>query len=205
MLDGNFLNKRSMDPVKISIRIACSCVACVSACLLAVPGQAQNFNQHKVMSRAQDNANAAAARAKAAAQAHDAAERAAAALRSGAKTPEGKAKGARFTPAVVKPYLDHLSAILSASKGVTTPTQAGAFLEKFRSILPRLAQGQKQVMNGYVDFENSGEKTPANLEAEKMLTEAGNRAEAIDNELTRIEKFYGAAKPEFQKFRDLFN
>jgi hypothetical protein len=205
MLDGNFLNKRSMDPVKISIRNACSCLACVSACVLAVPGQAQNFNQHKVMSKTQENANAAAARAKAAAQAQAAAERAAAALRTGSKTPEGKAKGARFTPAVVKPYFDHLNAMLSASKGVTTPAQASAFLEKFRAVFPRLEEGHKRVMQGYVDYENSGEKTSGNLNAEKMLTEAGNRAEAIDNELTRIEKFYGAAKPDFQKFRDHYN
>jgi hypothetical protein len=60
-------------------------------------------------------------------------------------------------------------------------------------------------MQGYVDFENSGEKTPDNLAAEKMLGDAGNQAEAIDNEFMRIEKFYAAAKPDFQKFRDIFN
>jgi hypothetical protein len=170
-----------------------------------MPGQAQNLTQHKFITKAQENANSAADRAKAAADAHAAAEKAAAALRAGIKTPEAKAKGARFTPAVVKPYLNTLNAILADSKKVTTPAQATAFLAKLHPALPKFEQRHRQIMQGYVDFENSGEKTPDNLAAEKMLGDAGNQAEAIDNEFMRIEKFYAAAKPDFQKFRDIFN
>lgn len=170
-----------------------------------MPGQAQNPIHHKFMTKAQENADSAAERAKVAADAHAAAEKAAAALRAGIKTPEAKAKGARFTPDVVKPYLNTLNAILADSKRVTTPAQATAFLAKLHPALPKFENRHKQIMQGYVDFENSGEKTPANLAAEKMLSEAGNQAEAIDGEFARIEKFYGAAKSDFQKFRDIFN
>lgn len=190
--------------MKFSIRTASSLLVCASVCLVAVPGQAQH-SLTKTISKAQEKANAAAAKAKTAAEAQASAEKAAANLRAGIKTPEAKAAGARFTPAVVKPYLDTLNAMLADSKGVTTAAQAPAFLDKFRSALPRLTESHKKVMDGYADFDNSGAKTPDNLNAEKMLTDAGTQAEAIDNELTRIEKIYGAAKPDFQKFRDLYN
>lgn len=187
---------------KIAVR---SALACAVACSFAASSFAQNSVApnaiNKVAAEAKAAAEKAEANAKAAAEKSVAAAKSLAEIRKGVIPLPPKGFGAKFHPSLVKPYSDNLNGLLAQMKLVTTPQHAIAFGEKFKASLPSMETSHKNVMAAFADAINSGEKTADNTAAEKMLTEAAVKSEAIDKEMDRIEKLHASVKVHFVKFR----
>lgn len=178
------------------------CVAALAG-MLALPVMAQTSNARQVAADAQAAANLAADKAKAAEAKAKAAEKTAADIRAGIMPPPPAGSGDKFTTTVVRSYSDALNAILAQLKATTTAAQAAALADKIHAAMPNLESALNTIITTYAAYANSGARTADNANAEKMLADTMPVAEAIGQEMDRVQKLNPALAADFTKFRAL--
>lgn len=190
--------------------IAGQLLAAALLAVLATPALAQSFHPDKAIKQSMRDAKASTAAAAAAAEAaaRQAANQAAAAEKLAADTragkiPPPKGVGDSFRPETVKPYVDDLSAIMADLKATTNAAQAIAYAPKFQSVLATVATHRDKALEAFAGSITSGVKTANNDAAEKLMNSASDMAEAIEQDMLRVQTLNPALAADFKKFKDL--